>query len=138
MANINTAGHIVRVNTKNMGDLESLGSIKMKKAVKEYKAINTGTVIQAVGTPTVEPISLSVLYDPANSAGAGELETAFLTNVPVALEIELSDKGTTNGTTYGWSSVVISDFEVNQEEDGKVLATFTMAVNGMPTVTAAV
>jgi len=140
MAIIDTRGHILRVNTKDVGDLESLGDISMKRPVKEYKAINTGTIIQAVGNPSVDPVAVSVLYDPADSAGAGDLEAAFINGTDVAFEIELSDiitAGTGNGTTYTWSAVVISDFTIAQEEDGKVLATFTAAVNGMPTVTAA-
>lgn len=137
MATIRTQGHIVRVNSKVVGEIESLGDISRKRGVKEYKAINSGNIVVVEGVATVDPITIGVLYDPADSAGAKELETAFLNGGPVPFEIELSDKGTTNGTTYSWSDAVISEFKQSQEEDGAVLATFTVNVNGLPTVTPA-
>ncbi len=134
---IKTSGHIVRVNNKDAGDLQSIGSIKQKRNVKTYKAINTGVIVQAIGNAETEPIPLSVLYNPEDNAGAGELENAFNSGSTVTFEIELSDKGSTNGTTFAWDGAVISDFEINQEEDGDVLASFTATLNGAPTVTAA-
>lgn len=134
---IRTAGHKVSVNSKDVGDLQSLGSIKQKRAVKEYEAINTGVIVQAIGNVKTDPISMSVLYNPADVLGAGELETAFNSGASVPFSIELSDTAGVNGTTFTWSGAVISDFEVNQEEDGDVLATFSVALNGAPTVTAA-
>ena len=137
---IKTSGHIVRVNAKDAGDLQSIGSIKQKRNVKEYEAINTGVIVQAIGNVKTDPIAISVLYNPADAAGAKELETAFNDGTTVPFEIELSDivtAGTGNGTTFAWTGAVISDFEVNQEQDGDVLASFTVVLNGAPTVTAA-
>jgi len=134
---IKTSGHIVRVNAKDAGDLQSIGSIKQKRAVKEYEAINTGVIVQAIGNVKTDPIAISVLYNPADAAGAKELETAFNNGTTIPFEIELSDKGSTNGTTFAWTGAVISDFEVNQEKDGDVLASFSVSLNGAPTVTAA-
>ena len=134
---IKTSGHIVRVNSKDAGDLQSIGSIKQSRPVKSYEAINTGVIVQAIGNVKTDPIALSVLYDPADAAGAKELETAFTDGTTIPFEIELSDTKGTNGTTFTWDGAVISDFEVNQEEDGDVLASFTATLNGAPTVTAA-
>ena len=134
---IKTSGHIVRVNSKDAGDLQSIGSIKQSRPVKSYEAINTGVIVQAIGNVKTDPIALSVLYNPADTAGAKELETAFNNGTTVPFEIELSDTAGTNGTTFTWDGAVISDFEVNQEEDGDVLASFTATLNGAPTVTAA-
>ena len=135
-----TQGHIVRANSKDVGDLESLGDISKKRPIKEYKAINTGKIVQVLGVATVDPISLSVLYSPDNTEGPKELENAFDSGTPISFEIELSDiktEGTGNGTTFTWSAVVVSEFSISQEEDGGVVAKFTVAVNGLPTVTAA-
>ena len=134
---IRTSGHIVRVNSKDAGDLQSIGSIKQKRDIKEYEAINTGVIVQAIGNVKTDPIAISVLYNPEDSAGAKELETAFNTAATIPFEIELSDTKGTNGTTFSWTGGVVSDFEVNQEENGDVLASFTIALNGAPTVTAA-
>jgi len=134
---ISTHGHIVSVNSKVVGDLQSLGSIKQKRALKEYEAINSGVIVQALGNIKTDPITMSVLYNPADILGAGELEAAFLAGTIVPFSIELSDKILTTGTTFAWTGAVISDFEVNQETDGDVLATFSVALNGAPTVTAA-
>jgi len=140
MANIDTKGHIVRVNDKVVGDLESIGDISQKRNTKEYKAINADTVVVATGSISVDPISLSVIYDNADTAGMKELESVFNAGSSAKFEIELSDiitAGTGNGTTYTWNDVVVSEFKLSQEEDGKVIASFTAAVNGAPTVTAA-
>jgi len=134
---INTTGHIVRVNSVDAGDLQSIGNIKQKRAIKDYDAVNNETVVQAIGKIKTDPISISVLYDPASATGAGELEAAFKAGAQVPFEIELSDIGTTNGTKFTWDKASVSDFEINPEEDGFVLASFTVTLPGKPTVTAA-
>ena len=134
---IKTTGTIVRVNAKDAGDLQSLGGIKQKRNVKEYEAVNTGVIVQAIGNIKTDPIAISVLYNPSDDAGAKELENAFNTGTIIPFEIELSDTLGTNGTTFAWTGAVISDFEANPEQDGDVLASFTVALNGAPTVTAA-
>lgn len=137
---IDTKGHIVSANSKEVGCLQSLGSIKMSRAIKEYECLNTEEVVQALGKVKTAPIAMSVLFDPADANGSGELKTAFDSGTTIPFAIELSDivtPTTGNGTTFTWSGAVISDFEIAQEENGKVLATFTAALNGAPTVTAA-
>ncbi len=134
---IKTSGHKVLVNSKDAGDLQSLGSIKQKRAIKEYEAINTGVIVQAIGNIKTDPVAVSVLYNPSDAAGAGELEAAFKAGTTIPFAIELSDTAGTNGTTFTWNGAVISDFEINQETDGDVLASFTVALNGAPEVTAA-
>jgi hypothetical protein len=134
---INTRGHKVSVNSKDVGDLNSLGSIKQKRATKDYEAINTGVIAQALGNIKTDPIPMSVLYNPADVLGAKELETAFNNGTTVPFSIELSNKVATKGTTFAWTGAVVSDFEVNQEPDGFVIASFTVTLNGKPTVTAA-
>ena len=134
---IATTGHIVRVNSKDSGDLQSIGSIKMKRAIKEYEAVNSGVIVQAIGNVKTDAIPISVLYNPADTEGAGELESAFNAGSTIPFEIELSDKGDENGTTFTWDGAVISDFEVNPEQDGNVLASFTVNLNGKPVVKAA-
>lgn len=134
---IKTTGHKVLVNSKDAGDLQSIGSIKQKRAIKEYEAINTGVIVQAIGNIKTDPIAISVLYDPNNTAGAKELESAFNSGSTVPFSIELSDTLGVNGTTFAWDGAVVSDFEVNQETDGDVLASFTVSLNGAPVLTAA-
>ena len=134
---IRTSGHIVKVNSKNAGDIQSLGSIKQKRNTKDYEAINTGALVQAIGNIKTDPIPVGVLYNPADTAGAKELENAFNNGTTIPFEIELSDSLGVNGTTFSWDGAVISDFELNPETDGMWLATFTAALNGKPTVTAA-
>lgn len=134
---IKTHGTIVRVNSKDAGDLQSLSGIKQNRPVKEYEAVNTGVIVQAIGNIKTDPVTMSVLYDPADTAGAKELENAFNSGDTVPFEIELSDTKGTNGTKFSWDGAVISSFEAAPEEDGDVLATFTVTLNGAPTVTAA-
>ncbi len=134
---IKTTGTIIRVNAKDAGDLQSFGGIKQNRPVKEYEAINTGVIVQAIGNVKTDPVTMSMLYDPADAAGAKELETAFNAGTTVPFEIELSDTQGTNGTKFAWTGAVVSSFEAVPEEEGDVLATFTVTLNGAPTVTAA-
>ncbi len=137
---IKTTGHTVRVNAKDAGDLQSIGSIKQKRNIKEYEAINSGVIVQAIGNIKTEPIGISVLYDPTDTAGAKELEAAFNAGTTIPFEIELSDiitQDTGNGTTFTWTGAVVGDFELNQEQDGDVLASFTVSLNGAPAITEA-
>ncbi len=136
---ISTTGLIVRVNNKEVGCLQSLGNISMKRNVNEYDCVNTDDVIQAVGKIKTDPIAMSVLFDPADTNGQGALKAAFEGNTPVPFEIELSDKpdGGTNGTKYTWSGAVISELTLEPQKDGYVVANFTATLNGKPTITPA-
>ena len=136
---IDTKGLIVRANGKDVGCLQSLGDISQKRNTKEYACINGDDIVVAVGNIKTDPISMSVLYNPADANGAGELEKAFNDGTKIPFEIELSDKpdGGTNGTKFSWDKTVISEFKITSEEDGMALASFTITVNGKPTVTAA-
>lgn len=140
MATIDTRGHIATVNSKVIGTIQSIGEVKLSRDVKEYKAINIENVVLAIGTMSAGDMSIGVLYDPADSAGAGEMETALMDGTEVPFSLELSDivtAGTGNGTTFAWSGAVVKEMDINQDEDGKVLATYTIHLNGKPTVTAA-
>jgi predicted homoserine dehydrogenase-like protein len=134
---IKTVGTIVKANGKEVGALQSLGNISQKRNVQEYDAINVESVLIAVGSVKTDALQLGVIYDPADSAGAKELETAFNNATAIPFSIELSDKGSNNGTTFSWDEAVVSDFSLEPQKDGFVLATFSVYLNGKPTVTAA-
>lgn len=134
---IRTSGHKVLVNSKDAGDIQSIGSIKQNRNIKEYEAINTGVIVQAIGNVKTDPIDITILYNPGDTAGAKELENAFNSATTIPFAIELSDTLGVNGTTFTWSGAVISNFELSQEQDGDVLASFSAALNGAPVVTAA-
>ena len=134
---IRTVGHIVKANAKDCGTLQSLGDISQKRAVKEYDPINAEDVIQALGKVKTDAIPMSVIYDPADTNGAGELETAFKAATPIPFAIELSDTLGANGTTFTWASALINEFSLAQDADGFVIASFTANLNGAPVVTAA-
>ena len=134
---IKTLGTIVSANSKEVGVLQSLGNISQKRNIQEYDAINVENVLIAVGAVKTDAISMGVLYDPADAAGAKELETAFNNGTAIPFSVELSDKGTANGTTFNWDEAAISEFALEPQKDGFVLATFSVYLNGKPTVTAA-
>jgi hypothetical protein len=134
---IKTVGTIVKANDKEVGALQSLGNISQKRNVQEYDAINVESVAIALGSVKTDALTLGVIYNPTDSAGAKELETAFNGGTTIPFSIELSDTAGTNGTTYSWNATVISDFTLEPQKDGFVLATFSVHLNGKPTVTAA-
>ena len=134
---IKTEGLKVRVNSKEVGCLDDLGTIKQTREPKTKQCINSDTVRTILGNISTDPIPLSVAYDPTDSAGAGELATVFNTGSECVFEIELSDTAGTNGTTFSWANAVVSDYEINPNDDGEVIVTFTLHPGGKPTVTAA-
>ncbi|PHR57286.1 MAG: hypothetical protein COA44_06190 [Arcobacter sp.] len=134
---IRTVGHKVKANSKDCGTLQSLGEISQKRAVKEYDPINAEDILQALGKIKTDPIAMSVIYDPDDALGVGELEAAFKAATPIPFAIELSDKLITTGTTFTWALALINEFKLTQDADGFVIANFTANLNGAPTVTAA-
>lgn len=134
---IKTLGTIVKANGKEVGVLQSLGNISQKRNVQEYDAINVESVLIAVGSVKTDALTLGVIYDPADAAGAKELEAAFNDGTAIPFSIELSDTAGTNGTTFSWNEAAISDFTLEPQKDGFVLATFSVHLNGKPTVTVA-
>jgi len=134
---IQTKGIILKANSKEVGCFQSVGDIDLTRDVKEYECINNGDIELAVGNIKAGDIPIGVKYNPADSAGAGEMETAFKSGVAIPFDVELSDKGTTNGTTFSWTGAVVTNWKVSPEQNGFVIATFTVKLNGEPTITAA-
>jgi hypothetical protein len=134
---INTKGIILSANSLEVGCFQSVGDIDLTREVKEYECLNNGAIDLAVGNSKAGDIPVGVKYDPADAAGAGEMETAFKSGAAIPFAVELSDKGTTNGTTFTWSGAVVTSWKVSPEQNGFVLATFTVKLNGEPTITAA-
>ena len=136
---IEIVGTKILANLKDCGTLQSIGGIKQKRNVKEYDPANADDIILAVGKIKTAPMVMSVIYDPSDANGAGELETAFKAGAAIPFSMELSNKETEagKGTTFTWNGAVISDFELNPDEDGFMLASFTATLNGAPAVVAA-
>jgi len=134
---INTKGIILSANSQEVGCFQSVGDIDLTREVKEYECLNNGNIELAVGNIKAGDIPVGVKYDPSDSAGAGEMETAFKSGAAIPFAVELSDKGTTNGTTFTWSGAVVTSWKVTPEQNGFVIATFTVKLNGEPTITAA-
>ena len=134
---IQTKGIVLKANGKEVGCFQSVGDIDLSREVKEYACLNNGEIELAVGNIKAGDIPIGVKYNPADSAGAGEMEASFKTGVQIPFEVELSDKGTTNGTTFSWTGAVVKSWKVTPEQNGFVLASFTVKLNGEPTITAA-
>lgn len=134
---INTKGIIASANSKELGCFQSIGDIDLSRETKEYECVSSGEVEIAIGNMKTGDIAIGVKYDPTDSAGAKEMETSFLNGTAIPFSVELSDTGTTNGTTFSWTGGVVTSWKVSPEQNGFVLATFTIKLNGEPTITAA-
>ena len=130
-------GIIVKVNNKIVGCLNDLGSIKQTREKNEKKCPFEDRVRNVLGVITTDDIPMAVAYDPADTAGAGEMESVFNSGSTCTFSVELPDTAGTNGTTFTWADAVITEFEVVPNDDGEVGAKFTMAPGAKPTVTAA-
>ena len=134
---IKTKGIILSANDKAVGCFQSVGDIDLSRETKEYECLSNGDIELAVGNIKAGDIPIGVKYDPSDSAGAGEMETAFKSGVAIPFTVELSNTGGTNGTTFAWTGAVVTSWKVSPEQNGLVLATFTVKLNGEPTITAA-
>ena len=136
---ITTKGIIVRINDTDIGALLSLGDIKKSRNTKNYEPLNTDEVIIAVGRAQAGDISLKVKLDPDDTGAQKALSDAVDKGETVKFELELPNKKTDDGhgTKYTWEGCVVSDETITPEEDGFVLASFTVKTPGLPMVTTA-
>ncbi len=134
---IQTKGIILSANSKTVGCFQSVGDIDLSRETKEYECLSNGDIELAVGNIKAGDIPIGVKYDPADAAGAGEMESSFISGTAIPFSVELSDKVTTNGTTFSWTGAVVTNWKVSPEQNGFVVATFTVKLNGEPTITAA-
>ena len=137
---IQTKGIIATANEKEIGCFQSIGDIDLSREPKEYECVSSGDIELAVGNIKAGDVPVGVKYDPADSAGAMEMETSFKSGVAIPFSVELSDivtPTTGNGTTFSWTGAVVTSWKISPEQNGFVLATFTVKLNGEPTVTAA-
>ena len=134
---IKTKGIIAAANDKEVGCFQSIGDIDLTREAKEYECLSSGDIEIAVGNIKAGDIPVSVKYNPTDSVGASEMETSFKAGNSIPFSVELSDKGTTNGTTFAWTGAIVTSWKITPEQNGFVLATFTIKLNGEPTITAA-
>ena len=132
-----TIGTLVSANAKVIGCIQSVGNIKLDRSVKEYTCLTTGDVELAIANIKAGDIPITVKYDPADAAGAGEMEASFLTGVTIPFSVELSNTLGVNGTTFSWDGAAVTSWEIQPEDEGFVLAVFTVKLNGEPTILAA-
>ncbi len=134
---IKTEGIIVRANGKTVGCLSAIGAINLSRDKTEKKCLDTGEIRTILDVIKTGDLDIETDYDPTDAAGHDELETVFDAGSEFEFEIELSDKGSSNGTKFTWSKAVVSALEINPDSDGEVGIKFTVAPGGKPTVTAA-
>ena len=132
-----TEGIKVTINTKLVGCIDSIGAISQTRPKTTKRCLGTGLIRNILDVIETGDLDLGVIFDPTDTAGAGELETVFNNASEAVFAIELSDTAGTNGTTFTWSNAVIVKFEINPDDQGEVSATFTVAPGGKPTVTPA-
>lgn len=133
------SGIIVKIGSKSIGHLDSLGSIIDKsRGVQKYTPLNDTEFdeIVSLGSITQGNFTATVLYDPSATQGINDLEAAIDGNTEVSIIIELNDSLGTNGTTIT-QACKISSFNVDGEKDGLFKASFTAERIGDATVTAA-
>lgn len=137
---ISTKGIKLSANAKEVGCFQSVGDIDLSRETKEYECLGSGDIELAVGNIKAGDIPIGVKYDPSDSAGAGEMETAFKNGTAIPFSVELSNiitPSTGNGTTFAWTGAVVTSWKVTPEENGFVVALFTLKLNGEPAITAA-
>ena len=137
---IQTKGIIATANAKEIGCFQSIGDIDLSRETKEYECLSSGDIELAVGNMKAGDIPIGVKYDPADAAGAMEMETSFKTGVAIPFSVELNNAvtpSTGTGTTFAWTGAVVTSWKISPEQNGLVLATFTLKLNGEPTITAA-
>jgi len=134
---VKTTGTIFKVNGTDIGSVMSWGDITFQRGTKDYEPLNSDDVVIAIGRAKAFDMPISVLYNPADTGAQKALKDAVEGGNTVDIDIELSDKGSNNGTTFSWTGAAVSELKITPDQDGDYSASFTLRLPGMPTVTAA-
>ncbi len=133
---IDSQGTLVRVDTKLIGCLQSIGNLEETRSVTSYTCMSSNESTKALGGVERGSLDLGCFLDPDDAEGQEALKTAFDTNAEVAIEIELSN-GVTSGTIYGFTGQV-SSYSVGIEKDAIVSVDFTVEITSVIAETPAV
>ncbi len=116
------------------GDLvgcpQSLGEITETREMTEYKCLSSDESAKSLGAISRGSMDIGLLFDPDDIAGQEALKTAFLSNTPVIIGIELPDQitpTTGNGTLF-WFEALVSSTSIVIAQDEAVLYNVTVEI----------
>lgn len=89
-----------------LGCLQSIGDITQTRATTEYSCMTSNEVTTALGSITTSPISLGLLWNPADAAGQADLKLAFKNKTNVIIGFEFNDADTSVGSTGASGSII--------------------------------
>ena len=132
---------------KNVGCLQSLGSLAETRASTEYKCLSSNESVKALGGISRGSLDIGLLLNPDSVDGQKELATAFKDNKPVIVAIELPNKpaSTAGGTvttpghgTIYYFNAVVSGVSTDIAMDSAITYTATLdissAINECPAI----
>jgi hypothetical protein len=118
---------------KIVGCPQSLGTIEQSRAVTEYQCMSSDDSIKSLGSITRGNLSLSLLFDPSDTAGQADLKAAFAANTTFLFGVELPNADTSvgstgaSGTTFAFIGA-ISAVSIGIEKDAAVMYDLTIEI----------
>jgi hypothetical protein len=117
-----------------LGCPQSIGDLGESRNVTEYKCLSSDETAKSLGAISRGSMDLGVLLDPDDTSGQDALKTAFKSNTPVMIGIELSDADTSvgpvgaSGTMY-WFEGGVSAMTTSIALDEAVTGSFTVEIS---------
>ncbi len=124
---IDSQGTLVRINTKEIGCLQSVGDLAETRTVTSYSCMSSNESTKALGGVERGALELGVFLDPEDVEGQEELRNAFMNNTSVDVELELSNTLGVNGTMYQFTGQV-SGYNTTIQKDEIVGVNFTVEI----------
>jgi len=121
---------------KQIGCLQSIGSVGTTREVKEYSCISSNDITKSLGSAKAGSIDISTLFNAEDAEGQLELRTMYADNSRREFIIQLADDGTANPSYITFEGAV-SALDMPLEKDSAVLQNFTVEMTSLPVVTLA-
>ena len=122
------------LTAKQVGCIQSLGSIDTTKEVTEYSCLSSNEIQKSLGSVKAGNLEISTLFNAKDAAGQAELRLMYKDNSRREFIIKLSDDGTANPTYITFQGAV-SAMAMPIEKDSAVLLNFTVEMTSIPVIT---
>ena len=116
---------------KQVGCIQSLGSIDTTREVTEYACLSSNEIAKSLGSVKAGSLELSLLFNSGDAEGQKELRDMYTANERRVFIVELSDAGTTNPTYITFDGAV-SGIATPIEKNSAVLQNYTVEITSNP------
>jgi len=113
VAKIDSTGTVIRVSTdggttyEQLGCIQTVGGLEETRPVTSYGCLSSNDSTKSLGAIERGTFDITVLLDVDTTGAAQQMvRDAFAGNTEIAVQVELSNTGTTHGTQYEFTAQV--------------------------------